>query len=64
MLAKRPDEQHDGDLVELSERFQRVQRDIEAAEAQIQDEVKDYERQLKETESKKDKLKQDLKRAR
>lgn len=60
--SKRPEEEYDGDLVELSERFQRVQRDIEAAEAQIQDEVKDYERQLKETESKKDKLKQDLKK--
>ena len=52
----------DGDLVELSQRFQKVQQDIEAAESQIQDEVRDYERQVKEAESKKDKLKQDLKK--
>ena len=60
--GKAVEDEYDGDLAELSSRFQKVQQDIDATEAQIKEEVRDYERQLKETESKKDKLKQDLKK--
>lgn len=51
----------DGNLAELSQRFQKVQQDIEAVEAQIQDEDKEFEGALKELEARRDELKQSLK---
>ena len=60
--SKATEEEHDGDLVELSQRFQKVQQDIEVAETQVQEEIKEYERQLKDMDCKKDKLKQDLRK--
>lgn len=59
--GKGQDEETDDSLAELSQRFQKVQQDIEAAEAQIQDEERDFEQQVKEMEAKRDELKQMLK---
>ncbi|RMD45066.1 hypothetical protein DV735_g198, partial [Chaetothyriales sp. CBS 134920] len=60
--AKTTDDELDGNLVELSQRFQDVQQQIEAVETQIQDEEREYEGQLKDLESRRDKLKQHLKK--
>lgn len=53
----------DGDdsLVQLSERFQKIQQDNEAAEGQLADEDKEFEASLKELEVKRDELKHSLK---
>lgn len=55
------DDEVDDDLAELSEKFQRVQHDIEAVELQIQEEEKEFEGTLKEQEARRDELKQSLK---
>lgn len=59
--TKGTDDEVDGDLVELSQRFQKVQQDIDAVEGQIQEEDKDFETALKELEARRDELKQSLK---
>ena len=60
--GKGADDEYDGDLVELSQRFQDVQQQIEAMEAQIHEEDKEHDIQVKELESRRDKLKQDLRK--
>ncbi|KAI1610167.1 hypothetical protein EDD36DRAFT_317369 [Exophiala viscosa] len=60
-LTKGTDDEVDDDLAELSERFQKVQQDIEAVDVQIQEEDKEYEAAVKEQEARRDELKQSLK---
>ncbi|RMZ85600.1 hypothetical protein DV737_g695, partial [Chaetothyriales sp. CBS 132003] len=60
--VKTTDDELEGSLVELSQRFQEVQQHIEAVESQIQDEDREYEAQLKGLECRRDKLKQHLKK--
>ncbi|RMZ88577.1 hypothetical protein DV736_g4201, partial [Chaetothyriales sp. CBS 134916] len=60
--AKTTDDELDGNLVELSQRFQEVQQQVEAVETQIQEEDREYEAQLKDLECRRDKLKQHLKK--
>ncbi|KAK5258515.1 hypothetical protein LTR40_007761 [Exophiala xenobiotica] len=55
------DEEADGDLAELSQRFQKVQQDIDAMELQIQEEDREFDNALKELEAKRDELRQSLK---
>ena len=55
------DDEADGDLTQLSERFQKVQQDHELAETQILEEEKDFENALKHLESRRDELKHKLK---
>ncbi|EXJ88102.1 hypothetical protein A1O1_05030 [Capronia coronata CBS 617.96] len=59
--SKGVEDEVDGDLAELSQRFQKVQQDIEAVEAQIQEEDKEFETALKDLEARRDELKQSLK---
>ncbi|EXJ86886.1 hypothetical protein A1O3_03840 [Capronia epimyces CBS 606.96] len=59
--SKGTEDELDGDLAELSQRFQKVQQDIEAVEAQIQEEDKEFDGSLKELEARRDELKQGLK---
>ncbi len=61
LASKGAEDEVDGDLAELSQRFQKVQQDIEAVEAQIQDEDREFEVALKELEARRDELKQNLK---
>ena len=51
----------DDSLAQLSQRFQKIQQDNEAAEAQIAEEEKEFENSLKELEARRDELKQSLK---
>lgn len=51
----------DGDLADLSQRFQKVQTDIEAVDLQIHDEDKEFEGALKELEARRDELRHSLK---
>ncbi|KIY01970.1 uncharacterized protein Z520_02108 [Fonsecaea multimorphosa CBS 102226] len=59
--SRAEEEEMDDDLAELSQRFQKVQQDIEAVEAQIQEEDREFEVALKELEARRDELKQSLK---
>lgn len=58
---KGAEDEVDDDLAELSQRFQKVQQEIETVEAQIQEEDKEFEAALRELEARRDELKQSLK---
>ena len=51
----------DGSLARLSERFQKIQQDNEAIEAQHADEDREFEASLRDLEARRDELKQSLK---
>ncbi|KAK6373677.1 uncharacterized protein PV06_10302 [Exophiala oligosperma] len=61
IASRAMDEEEDGDLAELSQKFQKAQQDIDAVEQQIQDEDRDFQASLKELEARRDELKQLLK---
>lgn len=60
--SREADEEDDGNLGELSQKFQKIQLDIEGIDAQIQEEDKEFEAQLKEIEVKRDNFRQDLRK--
>ena len=60
-VPRSAEDEADGNLAQLSERFQKLQQDNDAAEKQILEEEREFESSLKEMETQRDKLKQNLK---
>ena len=54
------EDQEDGDLAELSQKFQKIQQEIEGVETQIEEEDKEFEATMRGLEARRDDLKQQL----